>query len=97
MAWNYEIESINSIAFNPVDETEFVVCSSDSGNSGVFMRVWRLVRVRLFEEGKEEGFATPEAELQGHTKAINVARFEKGGTMLATGSDDCKAIVWSRK
>ena len=32
IAWNYEIESINSLDFNPKGGSEMAVCSSDSTN-----------------------------------------------------------------
>ncbi len=39
IAWNYECESINSIDFNPAKKNEMAVCSTDQGNSGIFLRV----------------------------------------------------------
>lgn len=37
IAWNYEMESINSIDFNPLKPVEFAVCSTDQANTGIFL------------------------------------------------------------
>ena len=57
LAWNYDIESINSIDFNPIDNSEFIVCSTDSNNLGIYMRVWKLNISKIFESEKDNNFA----------------------------------------
>lgn len=39
IAWNYEIEQINSIAFNPTKPMEFAVCATDQSSTNIFLRV----------------------------------------------------------
>ena len=97
VAWNYDVESINAIDFNPVDDKEFVVCSSDSNNLGIYMRIWRIEQHKIFVQEKNGSFLESISELKGHTKAINVVRYFADGNQIATGSDDCKVIIWVKK
>jgi chromatin assembly factor 1 subunit B len=97
MAWNYDVESINSIDFNPTRE-ELVVCGSDSSGENTFMRFWSIQKENIFKNHQKSPFATVKSEINmGHTKAINVCRFSPSGRFLATGSDDNKIIIWKEK
>ena len=97
MAWNYDIESINSIDFHP-HRSEFVVCGSDSSGENIYMRFWNIKKKNIFRSSHKENFAEVKSEINmGHTKAINICRFSPSGKFLATGSDDHKIILWKEK
>lgn len=98
IAWNYDIEQINSIDFNPKGHRELAVCSSDSTNQGIFLRFWEFDQGLLFSTPQDLNFVRLKYEASHvHQKQINCVRYAPGGDLLASGGDDQKVIVWREK
>ena len=69
IAWNYDIEQINSLDFHPITYKELVVCSSDSTNQNIFLRFWNFNIDELFENPKDLNFVQLKYESShSHTK-----------------------------
>ena len=56
LAWNYDVESINSIDFHP-KRPEFVVCGSDSSGENIYMRFWTFTKENIFKNHQKHPFA----------------------------------------
>lgn len=55
IAWNYDIEQINSLDLSKTYK-ELVVCSSDSTNQNIFLRFWNFNIDELFPESQRSKF-----------------------------------------
>ncbi len=65
LAWNYEIETINSVDLNPQNHQELSVASSDSTNSNIYLRIWNINFQKLYLN--KQDFAKPILEIStGH-------------------------------
>ena len=88
--WHDENQPIYSVDFQKNEANGRLVTAGGDNN----VRIWRL-----HTEGNQDPVA-PTVEylstLSKHTQAVNVARFDPQGTVLATAGDDGTLIFWTK-